>query len=295
MSAWAALSPAGTVTGRRLCTTSRRARPLAATRRTRRSSWTPRCSGSAMPRRPSADTLSACCATASRARTIKTPSSKSSTSASNSWRSWQQGYLRVSGPAAPKSWFVSRTSGKRASSTSRHSGRDGGSQGRFATDWSPRTPSTITPSPTPSTPTAYVLNLMKPLTLNLTPTVSATPRVTFFIPKPSHALPDPPKTPTYKLPDHPCAARDAQVEWLVAAPPALRGASRLPWPKPSPQFLLQWEARHEAHGSLSTGYKATQERMLFLGDVPMQHRFARFEAECHIRRLAPTTAMTYYN
>jgi hypothetical protein len=85
------------------------------------------------------------------------------------------------------------------------------------------------------------------------------------------------------------------VEWLVAAPPALRGASRLPWPKPSPQFLLQWEARHEAHGSLSTGYKATQERMLFLGDVPMQHRFARFEAECHIRRLAPTTAMTYYN
>jgi hypothetical protein len=26
--------------------------------------------------------------------------------------------------------------------------------------------------------------------------------------------------------------------------------------------------------------------MLFLGDVPMQHRFARFEAECHIRRLA---------
>jgi hypothetical protein len=136
---------------------------------------------------------------------------------------------------------------------------------------------------------------MKPLTLNLTPTVSATPRVTFFIPKPSHALPDPAKTPTYKLPDHPCAARDAQVEWLVAAPPALRGASRLPWPKPSPHFLLQWEARHEAHGSLSTGYKATQERMLFLGDVPMQHRFARFEAECHIRRLAPTTAMTYYN
>jgi hypothetical protein len=33
-------------------------------------------------------------------------------------------------------------------------------------------------------------------TLNLTPTVSATPRVTFFIPKPSNALPDPPKTPT---------------------------------------------------------------------------------------------------
>jgi len=71
-------------------------------------------------------------------------------------------------------------------------------------------------------------------------------------------------------------------------------AIRLAWPEAAPQTCERWNARHSVHLTLSTGHKLAQSRMLWLADVESSQRFIQFEKHCFLRRLAPTTAETYW-
>lgn len=72
------------------------------------------------------------------------------------------------------------------------------------------------------------------------------------------------------------------------------GAIRIPWPQASAARVADWEARHSVYLLLSKGHQMTQRRMLWLADFPVEFRFVAFEKECFARRLAPTTAETYW-
>lgn len=66
------------------------------------------------------------------------------------------------------------------------------------------------------------------------------------------------------------------------------------WPAASTKMSALFHARHAAHKTYSEGYMKTQERFLFLLDEPPESRFERFEKECYLRALAPTTAHSYW-
>ncbi len=87
--------------------------------------------------------------------------------------------------------------------------------------------------------------------------------------------------------------REEQCRALMTDRPATNAPPR-PWPRPSPATLRKFEERADIARQDSEGYQMAQARMLFLYDLPVAHRFNRFEEECFIRRLAPTTAETYW-
>ncbi|MCP4898288.1 MAG: phage integrase family protein [bacterium] len=66
------------------------------------------------------------------------------------------------------------------------------------------------------------------------------------------------------------------------------------WPVASATTAALFKNRHAAHTTYSGGYMRTQERFLFLLDEPPDKRFERFEKECYLRALAPTTAHAYW-
>lgn len=66
------------------------------------------------------------------------------------------------------------------------------------------------------------------------------------------------------------------------------------WPVASATTAALFRNRHAAHKTYSGGYMKTQERFLFLLDEPPDTRFERFEKECYLRALAPTTAHAYW-
>ena len=71
-------------------------------------------------------------------------------------------------------------------------------------------------------------------------------------------------------------------------------AIRIPWPQASANKVAEWDSRHPVYLLLSKGHKSTQRRMLWLADINVDFRFIAFEKECFARRLAPTTAETYW-
>ena len=89
------------------------------------------------------------------------------------------------------------------------------------------------------------------------------------------------------------AAREHQV-MLMAAGQVERPHEATAWPRASDKLLQAFAARHSAYKTYSDGYMQTQARMLFLLDVEPSLRHERFEQECFIRKLAPTTAATYW-
>lgn len=72
-------------------------------------------------------------------------------------------------------------------------------------------------------------------------------------------------------------------------------ASRLPWPEPDAKLKEMWLQRNPAFKSFSSNYMASQARVLFLAATPSEKRFEEFERLCFERRLAPTTAETYWS
>jgi hypothetical protein len=87
--------------------------------------------------------------------------------------------------------------------------------------------------------------------------------------------------------------RDEQVK-LMAAGTASTKNLRGNWPTASACIQRQFANRHAAFKTYSSGYLRSQERFLFLLDVPPENRFLRFEQECFERALAPTTAHCYW-
>ncbi len=87
--------------------------------------------------------------------------------------------------------------------------------------------------------------------------------------------------------------REQQLKLMTAARPD-RDAEHVPWPDPSPAAIEAFTTIHELARKASPGYLATQRRMLFLWDVGEELRPRRFDYECFVRRLAPTTAETYW-
>lgn len=87
--------------------------------------------------------------------------------------------------------------------------------------------------------------------------------------------------------------REKQVAEMIAGRTPEKSQSD-DYPSPSANILAQWTKRHPAYTSLSPTYMASQKRMLFLADTEPQNRFAAFEELCFNRRLAPTTADSYW-
>ena len=88
------------------------------------------------------------------------------------------------------------------------------------------------------------------------------------------------------------AARKTQVKSLQEG--RLLPAVVTPWPQPSTTTLATWSARHPAFRTTTDGYQSTQQRMLWLMEVPHAQRRAQFELECFQRQLKPTTAENYW-
>ena len=90
------------------------------------------------------------------------------------------------------------------------------------------------------------------------------------------------------------AARATQVRLMMAARPD-KNAPRIRWPEPSKEALDRFSSLAPATRWVTSNYAGTQLRMLFLLDIEEpRDRHRRFDQECFIRRLAPTTAETYW-
>lgn len=87
-------------------------------------------------------------------------------------------------------------------------------------------------------------------------------------------------------------ARERQCNMLAAYP--VRPTRRIPWPLPSKEAIQAFGQRHPAWKTSTQSYQITQQRMLFLYDVPAALRLERFDEECFRRLLAPTTALSYW-
>jgi hypothetical protein len=88
------------------------------------------------------------------------------------------------------------------------------------------------------------------------------------------------------------AARKTQVDKLREG--ERMPAIVMPWPQASAATAAHWADRHPAFRTTTAGYQSTQLRMLWLFDVPHNDRLARFERECWVRQLKPTTAESYW-
>ncbi len=91
----------------------------------------------------------------------------------------------------------------------------------------------------------------------------------------------------------PTSLREQQCVLLTTARPS-NDAPRIAWPEPSEEAKKRLSDRHKVFNEVSCSYSGAQLRMLFLLDVPPEDRWAAFDRECFLRRLAPTTAETYW-
>ena len=91
----------------------------------------------------------------------------------------------------------------------------------------------------------------------------------------------------------PTSLREKQCVLLTTARPS-QNAPRIVWPEPSDEAKKRIAGRHQVFEEVSESYSGAQRRMLFLLDVPDAERWAAFDRECFLRRLAPTTAETYW-
>jgi hypothetical protein len=87
--------------------------------------------------------------------------------------------------------------------------------------------------------------------------------------------------------------REEQVH-LMSAGAAQTRSVKGNWPTASEKIRRLFADRHRVYKTYSTGYMRSQERFLFLLEVPPDERFLRFEQECYHRALAPTTAHCYW-
>lgn len=92
----------------------------------------------------------------------------------------------------------------------------------------------------------------------------------------------------------PIKLRDQQVKAMCAGKEKEHTHLPTAWPEASPGMIAKWSERHPSFKSFSSNYMASQRRILFLADLPPSKRFEAFEAVCFQRRLAPTTAETYW-
>jgi hypothetical protein len=117
--------------------------------------------------------------------------------------------------------------------------------------------------------------------------------------RPEHQVP-PTSTPSPTTTTTPTPAeksfyelREEQVH-LMSAGAAQARSVKGNWPTASENIRCLFANRHRAFQTYSAGYMRSQERFLFLLEVPPDERFLRFEQECYHRALAPTTAHCYW-
>jgi len=87
--------------------------------------------------------------------------------------------------------------------------------------------------------------------------------------------------------------RDEQVKAMIAGK-RFTACDATPWPEPSESMKRTWNERHPSFKTYSSHYLSAQLRLLFLADLEPETRFEEFERICFLRRLAPTTAETYW-
>jgi integrase len=87
--------------------------------------------------------------------------------------------------------------------------------------------------------------------------------------------------------------RERQVSEMIAGKLNDQISSET-WPEASNEMIQRWKNRHPSYQTFTSHYMNAQRRILFLADVKPFDRFEAFEAICFNRRLAPTTAETYW-